>query len=105
VFDILGFGCCELDLGATLDTLLKGAGHELLWILSLRQIAARLGRWLCVAVGVTVGCGCPGYVSQWRARVFLGQHYGAGGRIGDVALSIEVRLDPWMSRPEEHVRY
>jgi hypothetical protein len=37
--------------------------------------------------------------------VFLGQHYGAGGRIGDVALSIEVRLDPWMSRPEEHVRY
>lgn len=39
-----------LDLGAALDTLLKGAGHELLRILSLRQVAARLGRGLSVAV-------------------------------------------------------
>jgi hypothetical protein len=39
---------------------------------------ARLGRWLRVAVGVAVGCGSAGYVSQWIAPVVLGQHYGAG---------------------------
>jgi hypothetical protein len=56
-----------LDLGAALDTLLKGACHELLWVLSLGQVTARLGRWVRAAVGVvdSVGCESPGSVSQW----------------------------------------
>jgi hypothetical protein len=56
-----------LDLGAALYTLLKGACHLLLWVLSLGQVTARLGRWVRVAVGVggSVDCESPGSVSQW----------------------------------------
>jgi hypothetical protein len=69
-----------LDLGAALDTLLKGAGHELLGILSLRQVAARLGRGLRVAVVLPLVAAGVLRLSTGVAmgrRMVLGEHHGA----------------------------